>query len=47
MDRNGVAGAPMVLPFRALFDRDPDPSESKTDVAITAQDFREITATVF
>ena len=47
VDRNGVAGAPMVLPFRALFDRDPDPSESKTDVAITAQDFREITATVF
>ena len=23
MDGNGVTGAPMFLPFRALFDRDP------------------------
>lgn len=45
VDRNGVAGAPMVLLSRALFDRDPGPGE--TDVVITAQDFREITDTVF
>lgn len=44
VDGNGVTGAPMFLPFRALFDRDPRPGE--TDVAITAQDFQEITATV-
>lgn len=44
VDRNGVAGAPMFLPFRALFDRNPGPGES--DVMITAQDFQEITATV-
>ena len=42
---NGVAGAPMVLPFRVLFDRELGTGE--TDVVVTDQDFREITATVF
>ena len=45
MGGNGVAGAPMVLPFRALFDREPGTGE--TDVVVTDQGFREITATVF
>lgn len=45
VDGNGVAGAPMVLSFRALFDREPGTGE--TDVVVTDQDFREITATVF
>lgn len=30
VDRNGVTGAPMVLPFSALFDTAPGPNE--TDV---------------
>lgn len=42
---NDVTGAPMVLPFSALFDRGRWPNE--TDVLITAQDFRDIIATVF
>lgn len=43
MDKNGVVGAPIILLFRALFDRGPGrPSEA--DVSITALGFREITA---
>ena len=45
VDGNGVTGAPMVLPFSALFDRESGPGE--TDVAIADQGFREITATVW
>lgn len=46
VERDGsVTGAPMVLPFRALFDRDPSPNER--DVSITAQEFQEITAAAF
>lgn len=46
MDKNGVVGAPMILLFRALFDRGPGrPNEA--DVLITALDFREITAKAF
>lgn len=45
VDRGCVVGGPMVLPFKALFDRDPGPSE--VDVSITALDFQEITAKAF
>lgn len=45
VDKNGVVEAPMILPFRALFDRDTGPNEA--DVSTTALDFREITAKAF
>ncbi|GFF30573.1 hypothetical protein IFM51744_01179 [Aspergillus udagawae] len=41
----GMTGAPMILPFRALFDRAPTANE--TDVTITAQNFREFVQTIF
>jgi hypothetical protein len=41
----GMAGAPMILPFRALYDRAPGPNE--TDITIIAQDFRAFAQTVF
>ncbi|KAF7125503.1 hypothetical protein CNMCM5793_001742 [Aspergillus hiratsukae] len=41
----GVTGAPMILPFRALYDRAPGPNES--DITITAQDFRDLVRTIF
>ncbi|EAW16256.1 uncharacterized protein NFIA_056050 [Aspergillus fischeri NRRL 181] len=41
----GMTGAPMIFPFRALYDRAPGPNE--TDITITAQDFRAFVQTVF
>ncbi|KAL4895672.1 hypothetical protein BDV59DRAFT_172930 [Aspergillus ambiguus] len=41
----GMTGAPMVLPFRALYDRAPRPNES--NIVITDRDFREFVQTVF
>jgi hypothetical protein len=41
----GMTGAPMILPFRGLFDRAPTANE--TDVTITAQNFREFVQTIF
>ncbi|GIK05321.1 hypothetical protein Aspvir_009428 [Aspergillus viridinutans] len=41
----GMTGAPMVLPFRAVYDRAPTANE--TDIAITAQDFRRFVETIF
>lgn len=40
-----MTGAPMILPFRALYDRAPGPNES--DITIIAQDFRAFVQTVF
>jgi hypothetical protein len=40
-----MTGAPMILPFRALYDRAPTANE--TDVTITAQNFREFVQTIF
>lgn len=40
-----VTGAPMMIPFEALYDRGRGPTE--TDVIITAQDFRDIANTCF
>ncbi|KAF4214439.1 hypothetical protein CNMCM5878_009249 [Aspergillus fumigatiaffinis] len=41
----GVTGAPMILPFQALYDRPPGPNES--DITITAQDFRAFVQSIF
>jgi hypothetical protein len=41
----GMTGAPMILPFQALYDRAPGPNES--DITITAQDFRAFVQTIF
>jgi len=40
-----VDGAPMILPFSALYDRPPGPGE--VDVVLNAQDFRDITSRLF
>ncbi|KAE8407527.1 hypothetical protein BDV37DRAFT_240439 [Aspergillus pseudonomiae] len=42
---NSVTGAPMTIPFEALYDRGRGPAE--TDVVIPANDFRDIAGTVF
>jgi hypothetical protein len=41
----GIEGAPMILPFAALYDRPPGPSE--VDVVLDPQDFRDITSILF
>lgn len=42
---SGVHGAPMILPFAALYDRQPGPGEA--DVVLDSQDFRDITSILF
>lgn len=40
-----IDGAPMILPFTALYDRHPGPSE--VDVVLDPQEFRDITSILF
>ncbi|KAJ5185740.1 hypothetical protein N7491_006392 [Penicillium cf. griseofulvum] len=42
---NGVTGAPLTLPFAALYDR--PPAQGEGDIVLTAQDFLDITSVVF
>ncbi|KAF9889073.1 hypothetical protein FE257_008050 [Aspergillus nanangensis] len=42
---NAITGSPMILPFLALYDRAPGPTER--DITITAPDFRAFVQTIF
>ncbi|KAF9251729.1 hypothetical protein DTO013E5_3844 [Penicillium roqueforti] len=41
----GIEGTPMILPFAALYDR--DPGRGEVDVVLDPQDFRDITSILF